>query len=157
MQRLLIPLGLCLALLGLLVCWPLLALLATHHRGQARVLAVLDLPAPDGMVGLRPLWELRVAPDRWVIGDAQRDALFRNIDDPQTSPERAAALRERLLPDSRGPGRPLTAFWSQADGSDAFVLDVTLTHPWRRYFAGAALACGGLVLLRLGLARREGA
>ncbi|MCS6971334.1 MAG: hypothetical protein RMM29_03020 [Planctomycetota bacterium] len=156
MLRALVPLGVLCALLGLLLCWPLLSVLWTHQRGQARILAILAVPQGDA-VALRALWELRLDEQRAVIGDAQRDGLFRPIDDPLVSAAEAERIRDRLLPDSRGPQRPVLAFWRERNGEiEAFIVDVTLTHPWRRYIAGLAVTCAGLIALRLGLARSSG-
>ena len=85
MRRVLIALGLLLAFLGLLLCWPLGRTLLTHERGQARVLEIYRTPLPNGLVGLRAVWEIEVAPGRWLIGDAQRNQFFRQMDDPTLS------------------------------------------------------------------------
>ncbi len=158
MRRVLIALGLLLAFLGLLLCWPLGRTLLTHERGQARVLEIYRTPLPNGLVGLRAVWEIEVAPGRWLIGDAQRNQFFRQMDDPTLSAEAADSVASRVLPDRQGRQNLVKAFWkvNDPDGT-SFIIDVSDTHPWRRYILGLA-ACGlGLITARLawGSARRN--
>lgn len=150
MRRVLIALGLLLALLGLLLCWPLSRTLLTHERGQARVLEIYRTPRPDGQVGLRAVWEVEVSPGRWLLGDSQRNQFFRPMGDPVLSAADAEVVASRVLPDRQGRQSLVKAFWKANDpDGTAFIIDVSETHPWRRYILGLA-ACGlGLVIARL--------
>ncbi len=158
MRRVVIALGLLLASIGLLLCWPLSRALLTHERGHARVLEVYRTPLPDGLIRLHVVWEAEVTPGRWILGDAQRNQFFRPMDDPVLPPDEAETVAERVLPDRRGNQNLVKAFWRANDpDSTAFIIDVSETHPWLRYIFGLA-ACGiGLITARLawGSSRRR--
>lgn len=150
MRRILIAIGILVALSGALVCWPLVRTLLTHERGHARILEIYQEPRPDGDVALRAVWEVEVAPGRWLIGDAQRNQFFRGMDDPEMSPSEAATVSARVLPDRQGTQTLVKAFWRANDPErSAFIIDVTETHPWRRYIAGLAACAAGLILARI--------
>ena len=151
MRRAIIALGIIGACVGLLVCWPLARLWLSHEHGHAKVLGVLRTPNPDGTVQLRVVWEARVGPGKYLISDAQASQFFRPIDNPVLSAEQAEATALRLLPDHEGRvyNRPLV-FWTANNPEDAaFILDVSATHPWRRYIAGLATCIASLIAIRL--------
>jgi hypothetical protein len=149
-RRLLIALGLLAALTGALMCWPLLHMLATHEHGGARILEVLSVPRPDGRTGLRVLWEVEATPGNWLLGDAQSDRFFKRVEDPAMSRADFEEVASRLRPDRQGSYRVVKAFWTANDpAGTAFIIDVSRTHPWRRYIAGVALCGLGLIAARL--------
>ena len=150
MRRVLIALGLLVALIGLLLCWPLGRTFLTHERGQARVLELYSTPLSDGLVSLRAVWEIEVSAGRWLLGDAQHNQFFRRMDDPVMSVAEAAAVAVRVLPDRQGRLTPVKAFWKSNDpDGTAFIIDVSETHPWRRYIFGLATCGLGLITARL--------
>lgn len=156
MRRILIAIGIITALSGALVCWPLLRVLLTHERGHARVLDVYRQPQPDGDVALRAVWEVEVAPGRWLISDAQRNQFFRGMDDPVMDAEEADTVSRRVLPDRQGTQSLVKAFWKANDPqATAFIIDVSETHPWRRYITGLAACAVGLIVARLAWAARR--
>ncbi len=156
MRRVLIALGLLLALIGLLLCWPLSRTLLTHERGHAQLMEMYRLPQPDGQVRLRTVWQVEVTPGRWIVGDAQRNQFFRNMDDPLLPADEADVVAARMLPDRQGRQTLVNAFWKANDpDATAFIIDVTNTHPWLRYILGLA-ACGvGLITARLAWGSRR--
>jgi hypothetical protein len=149
-RRIIIALGIFVALSGALVCWPLVRVLLTHERGHARILETFQQPGRNGAVALRAIWEVEVTPGRWLIGDAQRNQFFRAISDPEMSPEEAGSVAARVLPDRQGHQTLVKAFWraNDPDGS-AFIIDVSETHPWRRYIAGLVACAVGLIMARI--------
>lgn len=150
MRRVLIAIGVLSALCGALMCWPLLRVLLTHERGHARVLEIYRQPQADGDVALRAVWEVEVAPGRWLIGDEQRNQFFRGMADPSVPRDEADAVSARILPDRQGTQTLVKAFWRANDpAATAFIIDVSETHPWSRYIAGLAACAAGLVLARL--------
>jgi len=155
MRRVLIALGLLLALVGMLLCWPLTRTLLTYERGHARVLEIFRTPQADGRIALRTVWEVEVSPGRWLLGDAQRNQFFRSMDDPVLAADEVEAVTSRVLPDHLGRQQTVKAFWKKNDpDATAFIIDVSETHPWRRYILGLA-ACGvGLITARLAFATR---
>lgn len=156
MRRILIAIGIITALSGALVCWPLLRVLLTHERGHARVLDVYRQPQPDGDVALRAVWEVEVAPGRWLISDAQRNQFFRGMDDPVMDADEADTVSRRVLPDRQGTQSLVKAFWKANDPqATAFIIDVSETHPWRRYITGLAACAVGLIVARLAWAARR--
>ncbi|MBN8525972.1 MAG: hypothetical protein J0M02_11605 [Planctomycetes bacterium] len=156
MRRILIAIGIITALSGALVCWPLLRVLLTHERGHARVLDVYRQPQQDGDVALRAVWEVEVAPGRWLISDAQRNQFFRGMDDPVMDAEEADTVSQRILPDRQGTQSLVKAFWKANDPqATAFIIDVSETHPWRRYITGLAACAVGLIVARLAWAARR--
>lgn len=148
--RVVFALGLLLALIGLLLCWPLTRTLLTHERGQARILELYRTPQADGRIALRAIWEVEVSPGRWLLGDQQRNQFFRPIDDPVLAPDEVETVATRVLPDRNGRQNSVKAFWRKNDpDATAFIIDVSETHPWRRYILGLA-ACGlGLITARI--------
>ena len=150
MRRALIALGLILALVGLLVCWPLARALLTHEQGHAKVLDLYRTPQADGQVSLRAVWEVEVGPRRWLLGDRQRNQFFRLMDDPVLSPDEADAVAARVLPDREGRQNLVKAFWKANDpDGTAFILDVSERHPWWRYIVGLTACAAGLITARL--------
>ena len=150
MRRILIAIGIIVALSGGLVCWPLARILITHERGHARILEIYQQPRDDGEVALRAVWEVEVAPGRWLIGDAQRNQFFHGIVDPEMSREDAEAVANRVLPDRQGTQTLVKAFWKANDPDrSAFIIDVSETHPWRRYITGLAACAVGLIVARI--------
>ena len=156
MRRVLIALGLLTAAIGLLLCWPLSRAFLTYERGHARVLDIYRTPQNDGQVSLRAVWEVEVAPGRWLIGDTQRNQFFRPMDDPVLPEGDAEAVTTRVLPDRQGRQTLVRAFWTANDpDGTAFIIDVSESHPWRRYILGLA-ACGvGLITARLAWASQR--
>jgi len=149
-RRVLILCGILMALTGMLVCWPLAQVFLTHEAGHARILEIYRDAQADGRIRLRAVWELRTGDGQWLIGDAQSSRFFRRIDDPVVEVEEAADVIGRLMPDRHGVAHGVKAFWKANDpAGTAFIIDITQTHPWRRYIAGLA-ACGlGLIIARL--------
>ncbi len=156
MRRVLIAIGLLSALIGLLLCWPLSRALLTYERGHARVLDIYRTPRPEGQVSLRALWEVEVSPGRWILGDMQRNQFFRPMDDPVLPDTEVESVTARVLPDHQGRQNLVRAFWTANDPEGtAFIIDVSASHPWRRYILGLA-ACGfGLITARLAWASRR--
>ena len=156
MRRVLIALGLLTALIGLTLCWPLSRTFLTHERGYAKVLEIYRIPLPDNQVGLRAVWEVEVSPGRWLLGDVQRNQFFRPMDDPEVPESEADAASARVMPDRQGRQTLVKAFWKKNDPeATAFIIDVSDSHPWRRYILGLA-ACGlGLITARLAWASRR--
>jgi hypothetical protein len=155
-RRVLIAAGLLVACVGLLLCWPLSRAFLTYERGHARVLDVYRLPQAEGQVSLRAIWEVEVSPGRWVLGDVQRNQYFRPMDDPVLAEDEVAAATARVLPDHLGRQTLVRAFWSANDpDGTAFIIDVSESHPWRRYILGLAACGAGLVVARLAWASRR--
>lgn len=156
MRRVLIAVGLLVALIGMLLCWPLSRAFLSYERGHARILDVYRLPQPDGQVSLRAVWEVEVAPGRWLLGDLQRNQFFRPMDDPVLPESEVAAVTARVLPDHLGRQTLVRAFWSANDPEGtAFIIDVSESHPWRRYILGLAACGAGLITARLAWASRR--
>lgn len=150
MRRILIAIGILVALSGALVCWPLVRILITHERGHARILELYQQPLADGDVALRAIWEVEVSPGRWLIGDAQRNQFFRAMNDPEVGRTEADAVSTRVLPDRQGTQTLVKAFWKANDpATSAFIIDVSETHPWRRYITGLAACAVGLIMARI--------
>lgn len=156
MRRVLIAIGLITALIGLLLCWPLSRAFLIYERGHARVLDIYRLPQPDGEVSLRAVWELEVSPGRWILGDLQRNQLFRPMDDPVLPDAEVESVAARVLPDHQGRQTLVRAFWTANDPEGtAFIIDVSASHPWRRYILGLAACGAGLITARLAWASRR--
>lgn len=156
MRRVLIALGLLTALIGLLLCWPLSRAFLTYERGHARVLDIYRIPQPEGDVSLRAVWEVEVTPGRWILGDLQRNQFFRPMDDPVLSEAEVESVTARVLPDHQGRQTLVRAFWSANDpDGTAFIIDVSASHPWRRYILGLAACGAGLITARLAWASRR--
>jgi hypothetical protein len=152
MRRVLIALGLAMALVGGMACWPLLRVKATHDSGWATVLAVLQVPDGDA-VRLRVIYDLPVGGGRRLLADRQADLRFRLREDPRADAEEAEAAGQRLQADQLGRLQRVRAFWQANDpAATAFILDVTDTHPWRGYLAWLAVCVGGLIIARLAYA-----
>ncbi|MEK7412163.1 MAG: hypothetical protein AAB263_02465 [Planctomycetota bacterium] len=151
MRRAIIALGIIGACVGLLVCWPLARLWMSHEHGRANVISVLRTPRPDGLVQLRVVWEAQVGPGKHIIGDAQASQFFRPIENPVLTVEQADEASARLLRDHEGRvHNPPLVFWTANNPEDgAFILDVSATHPWRRYIAGLATCIASLIAIRL--------
>ncbi len=154
MRRIVIAVALLVAVISGLACWPLARALLTYQRGHAGIVQIYRIPA-DGGVAVRAVWEVEVAPGRWLLADEQRDHLFRPLGDPVLPADEAESLSARLMPDRTGRRQGAHAFWKANDPEGtAFIIDVTQTHPWRRYILGL-IACGaGLITARIAWAGR---
>lgn len=150
MRRILVAIGVLIALTGALVLWPLGRLMLTHEHGQARALAVFRDRSDDGDETLRVVWEAQVAPGHWLIADRQSDQFFRPTGDPVLGRADAEATASRILPDAQGRQPAMPVFWKANDpAGSAFIIDVSSNHWLRRYIAGAAILVGGMLLARL--------
>ena len=131
------------------MCWPLTRIFLTHERGHARVLEIYRQPQVDGFA-LRAVWEMQTGDGNWLIGDTQRSQFFRAMDDPRVDAREADEVESRVLPDHQGRQTLVKAFWKANDpAGTAFIIDVSETHPWRRYITGLALFGIGLITVRL--------
>ncbi len=150
MRRVLVALGILAALLGALILWPLGRIVLTHEHGHARALAVYRDELGSDTLRLRVVWEAQVAPGHWLIADRQSDQMFRPTSDPVLNRVDAEAVAARILPDAQGSQLVMPVFWKANDpGSSAFIIDVSASHWFRRYFAGAAIVLAGLLVARL--------
>lgn len=155
MRRVLIAAGLLTVLGSALACWPLARLWLTYEHGHARVLELYRTPGPDRSVSLHAVWQLEIEPGRLLLCDAQRDRFFRPMPDPVVDAAEADEIAQRLLPDRQNRQTLVRAFWQANDpGGSAFIIDVSQTHPWRRYIVGLAVCTAGLICIRIGWAMR---
>jgi hypothetical protein len=143
MRRACIALGILVAAISLLMCWPLVQLMVTHRVVPGQVLCLLPEPIEDGRVRLHLRYRFASDAHTGHIGERQADRFFRVIEAPIVDADEADQIIARFAPDNAQPVR----VWFRVNdpGSTSFIVDVSAPHPMRRYVFGLLLTAAGLV------------